>query len=272
MFLASLTLATAAFAADTATAFSLKGQARVKKGEGYNLIAVGNGIANGGLVQVGAKSTLGVKLVDGSTAFFGPNSSCRMRFKPDSGPGSTEITLLSGSVAGNFTNGSATVVTAAGVADLSGTVSSVSFAPAQTGGGALSVASTSGTASVTTVDASAPVSVSAGQQLSVAPSAPGVPVAPVTSTLSSEQIQTVASATSGSTDALTAMTTVVTQTIATGSSVVAPVPTPTQVASSVAGSTPVTTATTAPVAPTTVTVPNLGVANVLSPNGEGQQP
>jgi hypothetical protein len=263
MLLASLALSTAAFAADAGTAFSLKGQARLKKGDGYTLIAVGNGIAEGSFIQVGAKATLGLKLVDGSTAYFGPNSSFRLKFKPDSGPGSTEITLLSGSVAGDFTSGAALVVTASGVINLSGTVSCVSFAPGQTGGGALSVACSSGTASVTTTGSTTSSPVAAGQQLSVAPSASGTPMPPVTSTLSAAQVQTVGSATTGNTSALTAVTTAVLQTIATGASTVTTIPTPAEVAAAP------TTAAAPPVAAPAVVVPNLAV---VSPNGEGQQP
>lgn len=269
--LASLALSTAAFAADAATAFSLKGQARVKAGDGYTLLAVGNGITDGGFLQVGAKSTLGVKLVDGCTAFFGPNSSFRMKFKPDAGPGITEITLLSGTVAGNFSGGSALVVTAAGVVNLSGSVSSVSFAPAQTGGGALAVASSSGTASVTTVGSTTSVTVSAGQQLSVAPSASGAPSAPVTSNLSAAQVETVVSATTGSTASLTSMTFAVIQAIANGNTTVAPVATPAQVAAAPDSAPTVASTPTAAVStPATVVVPNLAVVSVLSPNGEGQ--
>jgi hypothetical protein len=290
LLLASLALSTAAFAADAATVFSVKGQVRVKKDAGYSLIAVGNGITDGSLVQVGAKSSLGVKLVDGGTAYFGPNSSFRIKFKADSGPGSTDAAVTTGTVAGNFTNSSFTVTTPAGVAELSGTISSVSFAPAQTGAGALSVACSSGTASVTTTGSTTSAPVAAGQQLSVAPSTTGTPTAPVTSTLSAAQVETVTSATTGSTSALTAMTNVVTQTIATGSSSVATIPTPAEIPSS----TPTIAGPSGPAPAPAPVIPNLAIADskstdpvpvpvpvpepapvppaVLSPNGEGQQP
>lgn len=169
MLLASLAISTAAFAADAATTFSLKGQARVKKGENYTRLAVGTGIEDGSFVQVGAKSTLGLKTADGSTVYFRSNSSFRLRYIPDSGPGHMEITLLGGTVSGNFSsgaNGSTVVRTSAGVVDTNGASAAVTFTPNATGGGSLNIVATTGSVTITPPGSTTPVTIPAGSAYS----------------------------------------------------------------------------------------------------------
>ncbi len=163
--LASLALTTTAFAADAATAFTLKGQARVKTGENYTQITVGNGLADGSLIQVSPRSTLGIKTTDGGTVFFSENTSFRIRYVPDSGPGFTEITLLSGTVSGDFNTGAAggTIVrTSVGVVNTNGGSAQITFTPSNTGSGTILVVATSGSITFTPPGSTTPVVIQAG--------------------------------------------------------------------------------------------------------------
>jgi hypothetical protein len=153
------------FAADAATAFFVKGQSRVKSGDSYNLLAVGSGIVDGSFIKVGPKGALGVKTIDGCTVFFGENTSFRIRCITNLGSGRVEFVLHSGAVSGDFgagANGSIVIRTASGTVDANNFTGQIVFKPARAGGGALSVASASGSPRVTPIGETVAMAVPAG--------------------------------------------------------------------------------------------------------------
>ncbi len=186
---AAMALQSSAFAFDAATIFSLEGQVKVTNGEVTTLAAVGNDLPTDGLIQSGVESLAGVKLPDGSTQFLDEATSIRMRFS-DNGKKS-EIVLIKGAIAGDYTNATVNVVTSAGKADLSGTASVVAFQPNQTGGGKGKISVVKGVAVVSPKGSSTPVKVPAGSSISFGDGdlAPG--------TLSEDEVIAAAAATKG---------------------------------------------------------------------------
>ena len=190
LLVAALALPTAAFAADVATLFSLKGSAKMTKGETESMAAVGNDIPNGTLFQTGSGASAGVKLPDGTTVYLGANTSVRVRFS--NGGKSVEITLLKGVVAGDFTASNVTVRTSAGVVKAGGSLCSVSV-EAGVSGVLATVEVAKGGAQVELKGADKPTAVPAGTSMSF-----GDNTAPAAGALTQERLAQVTAAAGGS--------------------------------------------------------------------------
>lgn len=183
-----------AYAAESTIVASLKGQARRKQDGQVKLLAVGGTLEAGGFVEVASGSSLGLTLPGGAVVNFGPGSIFRLK---SSASGAPEVTLLSGSVGGEFGSSAPTIRTPAGVVTPESASVLVSFKPGRPGTvGKLSVASVSGTVAVLPVNSSTAVGIVSGQQLNLG----GTLAEPSRVKLTPAEIESIKKAVAGLTD------------------------------------------------------------------------
>lgn len=190
----ALALPFSAYAAESTIVASLKGQARRKQDGQVKLLAVGSTLEAGGFVEVASGSSLGLTLPGGAVVNFGPGSIFRL--KPTAS-GAPEITLLSGSVGGNFGSSAPVIRTPAGVVTPESASVLVSFKPGRAGAiGKLSVASVNGTVAVIPANSSTGVGIVSGQQLNLG----GTLAEPARVKLTPAEIESIKKAVAGLTD------------------------------------------------------------------------
>lgn len=150
------------FAADKIIISSVAGKARQKIGENSQLLASGNELSSDGYVQVASASTLGLTLPDGTKVNFGPGSV--FRIKNDGG--AIGITLLSGSVSGDFTSPAPLIRTTVGSVTPTDSSAQITVSPGRPGKPAkLGVSSLSGTPVVMLSGSTTAVGITAGQRM-----------------------------------------------------------------------------------------------------------
>lgn len=181
LLLAALALPVSALAdAGSAAANAVTGSVMIQTGNTLTPISANQTVGEGSIIQTGPQSGVTLSLPGGGRMILAANTRIRIRAfsqGADASFYSLEIILTSGRITGDATRGSGmsnfTVRTTAGVANVTGSTFSISFAPAGTSGGTLNTAVATGQIRVTPLGTTEATIVQSGNVLTVTTTAAG---------------------------------------------------------------------------------------------------